>query len=163
MIFLLVASSFGNNTTPKKFLMFVLLAAIFRPWNEKLALLKDRQMANATFSTSASDCPSVRPILAIFSLFFQYSRTQAVCAQGHFCPFCTIFTLQPAKAFTLLPCLTHSLTPSLPHSLILSLPHSSHSSHSLILALAELFYLQHARSRGVDFAGEHGEMLSERE
>jgi hypothetical protein len=115
------------------------------------------------FACSASDCPSVRPILAIFSLFFQYSRTQAVCAQGHFCPFCAIFTLQPAKAFTLLPCLTHSLTPSLPHSLILSLPHSSHSSHSLILALAELFYLQHARSRGVDFAGEHGEMLSERE
>jgi hypothetical protein len=31
--------------------MFVLLAAIFRPWNEKLALLKDRQKANATFST----------------------------------------------------------------------------------------------------------------
>jgi hypothetical protein len=125
------------------------------------------------FACSASDCPSVRPILAIFSLFFQYSRTQAVCAQGHFCPFCTIFTLQPAKAFTLLPCLTpslphsltHSLTPSLPHSLTPSLTHSLSLSlfltpsplsflsflsfaHSLILASAELFYLQHARSRG---------------
>jgi hypothetical protein len=102
---------------------------------------------------SASDCPSVRPILAILSLFFQYSRTQAVCAQGHFCPFCTIFTLQPILPT---PSLTPSVsfTPSLPHSLTPSFSHSSHSSHSLILASAELFYLQHARSRGVDFARE---------
>jgi hypothetical protein len=107
------------------------------------------------FACSASDCPSVRPILAIFSLFFQYSRTQAVCAQGHFCPFCTIFTLQPAKAFTLLPCLTHSLPQSLtlPHSLtplIPLIPLIRSFSH---LGLSRTLLSAACEEPRVDFAG----------
>jgi hypothetical protein len=101
---------------------------------------------------SAGDCPSVRPFQR-FSVFFfnihvrRQSALRAISA--HFAQF------SPCNPLLL------SLTHSLPHSLILSLPHSSHSSHSLILASVELFYLHHARSRGVDFAREHGEILSE--